>query len=143
MTVTNKNSFFPYFPLQSRKTSSSLPLHLCWTVLACFMVISVWIYVALTAMKRGEEALNASSLQFLSILKRFIASSLQFLSQLTYLLGYLYLMSRPSRSLWEPDGHQFIRMGRPLDVVSICLSPCPRSIILGILLAFSTFLSFS
>jgi hypothetical protein len=28
------------------------------------------------AMKRGDEALNASSLQFLSIVKRFIASSL-------------------------------------------------------------------
>jgi hypothetical protein len=33
------------------------------------------------AMKRGDEALNASSLQFLSIVKRFLASSLQFLSQ--------------------------------------------------------------
>jgi hypothetical protein len=33
------------------------------------------------AMKRGDESLNASSLQFLSIVKRFIASSLQFLSQ--------------------------------------------------------------
>jgi hypothetical protein len=30
------------------------------------------------AMKRGNEALNASSLQFLSSVKRFIASSLQF-----------------------------------------------------------------
>ncbi len=63
-------------------------------------------------------------------------------SQLSYLFG-VFLMSRPSHSLWEPDGHQFIRMGRPLDLVSICLSPCPRSIILGIFLAFSTFLSFS
>jgi hypothetical protein len=33
------------------------------------------------AMKRGDEALNASSLQFLGIVKRFIASWLQFLSQ--------------------------------------------------------------
>jgi hypothetical protein len=33
------------------------------------------------AMKRGDEALNASSLQFLSIVKCFIASLLQFLSQ--------------------------------------------------------------
>jgi hypothetical protein len=31
------------------------------------------------AMKRGDEALNASSLQFLSIVKLFIASSLRFL----------------------------------------------------------------
>jgi hypothetical protein len=30
------------------------------------------------AMKRGDEALNASSLQFLSSVKRFIASSLRF-----------------------------------------------------------------
>ncbi len=65
-----------------------------------------------------------------------------YVHDLAYLFG-VYLMSRPSRSLWEPDGHQFIQMGRPLDLVSICLSPCPRSIILGILLAFSTFLSFS
>jgi hypothetical protein len=33
------------------------------------------------AMKRGNEALSASSLQFLSIVKRFIASLLQFFSQ--------------------------------------------------------------
>ncbi len=33
------------------------------------------------AMKRGDESLNASLLQFLSIVKRFIASLLQFLSQ--------------------------------------------------------------
>ncbi len=30
------------------------------------------------ALKRGDEALNASSLQFLSIVKRFITSLLQF-----------------------------------------------------------------
>jgi hypothetical protein len=34
------------------------------------------------AMKQGDEALNASSLQFLSFVKCFITSSLQFLSQL-------------------------------------------------------------
>jgi hypothetical protein len=44
------------------------------------MAISAWIYIVLTAMKRGDEVLNASLLQFLSIVKRFIASSLQFLS---------------------------------------------------------------
>jgi hypothetical protein len=33
------------------------------------------------AMKRGNEAFNASLLQFLSIVKNFIASSLQFSSQ--------------------------------------------------------------
>jgi hypothetical protein len=33
------------------------------------------------AMKRGDEALNASSLKFLSIVKHFIASSLHFFTQ--------------------------------------------------------------
>jgi hypothetical protein len=33
------------------------------------------------AMKRDDEALNASSLQFLSIVQHFIASSLQFFSE--------------------------------------------------------------
>jgi hypothetical protein len=33
------------------------------------------------AMKQGDEALNASSLQFLCIVKPFIASPIQFLSQ--------------------------------------------------------------
>jgi hypothetical protein len=33
------------------------------------------------AMKRGDEALNASSLQFLLRVKRFIASSLQIFTQ--------------------------------------------------------------
>jgi hypothetical protein len=45
------------------------------------MAISAWIYIELTgdeAMKRGNEVLNASSLEFLSSIKRFIASSLQF-----------------------------------------------------------------
>jgi hypothetical protein len=36
------------------------------------MAISAWIYTVLTAMKRGDEALNASSLQFLGSVKRFI-----------------------------------------------------------------------
>jgi hypothetical protein len=39
-----------------------------------FMAISAWIYIVLTAMKRGDEVLNASSLQFLSIVKRFMAT---------------------------------------------------------------------
>jgi hypothetical protein len=38
------------------------------------MGISEGIYIVLTAMKRGSEALNASSLQFLRSVKRFIAS---------------------------------------------------------------------
>jgi hypothetical protein len=38
------------------------------------MAISAWTYLVLTAMKQGDAALNASSLQFLSIVKRFIAT---------------------------------------------------------------------
>jgi hypothetical protein len=38
------------------------------------MGISAWIDIVLTAMKRGDEAFNASLLQFLSIVKRFIAT---------------------------------------------------------------------
>jgi hypothetical protein len=38
------------------------------------LAISACIYIVLTAMKRGNEALNASSLQFLGIVKRFIAT---------------------------------------------------------------------
>jgi hypothetical protein len=49
--------------------------------LPCFVVISAWIYTVLTAMKQGGESLNASSLQFLGSVKRFIALSLQFSSQ--------------------------------------------------------------
>jgi hypothetical protein len=51
-------------------------------VLPSFNAIFAWIYIVLTAMKRGNKALNASSLQFLSIVKRFLASSLRFLSAL-------------------------------------------------------------
>jgi hypothetical protein len=36
------------------------------------MAISAWIYIVLPSMKRANEALNASSLQFLSSVKRFI-----------------------------------------------------------------------
>jgi hypothetical protein len=58
--------FFRIFRSKVEKHHRLFPLHLCWTVLACFMAISAWTYIALTAMKRGDEALNASSLQFLS-----------------------------------------------------------------------------
>ncbi len=43
-------------------------------VLPSFNAISAWIYIVFTAMKWGKEALNASSLQFLSSIKRFIAT---------------------------------------------------------------------
>jgi hypothetical protein len=50
---------------------------MCQEVLRCFMVISARIYILLTAMKQGDEALNASSLQFLGSVTHFIALSLQ------------------------------------------------------------------
>ncbi len=78
LAVSKKIRYFRNFRSKSWKTSSSLPLHMCWKVLPCFMAISAWIYVVLPAMKRGNEALNASSLQFLSSVKRFIASLLKF-----------------------------------------------------------------
>jgi hypothetical protein len=52
-----------------------------WKVLPCFIAISAWISNSVDsdeAVKQGDEALNASSLQFLSSVKHFIASSLQF-----------------------------------------------------------------
>jgi hypothetical protein len=39
------------------------------------------LYILLIAMKRGDEAFNGSSLQFLRSVKRFIASSLQYFTQ--------------------------------------------------------------
>jgi hypothetical protein len=50
---------------------------MCQEVLRCFMAISARIYILLTAMKQGDEVLNASLLQFLRNVKHFIASSLQ------------------------------------------------------------------
>jgi hypothetical protein len=41
-------------------------------------------------MKQGDDALNASSLQFLSSAKRFIASSLQFFLSVKRLIGVSY-----------------------------------------------------
>jgi hypothetical protein len=57
---------------------------LCWDSFGLFygdFCLDLYSVDSDEAMKRGDEALNASSLQFLSIIKRFIASSLQFLSQ--------------------------------------------------------------
>jgi hypothetical protein len=42
------------------------------------------------AMKRGNEALNASSLQFLSSIKSFIASSLQFFLSHKHLIAVTF-----------------------------------------------------
>jgi hypothetical protein len=47
---------------------------MCWKVLPCFIATSAWIYIVLTAMKQGDKALNTSLLQFLSSVKRFIAT---------------------------------------------------------------------
>jgi hypothetical protein len=54
---------------------SSLCLYICvGEFCPVFLANSPWIYIVLTAMKRGDEALNASWLQFLSIDKCFIAA---------------------------------------------------------------------
>jgi hypothetical protein len=61
-----------------------LCLYICLgTFCSVYLAISVWIIKCWQrwsdeAMKRGDEALNASSLQFLNSVKRFIASSLRF-----------------------------------------------------------------
>jgi hypothetical protein len=61
-----KNSlFFVVSVAKAKKHRHSLP---------CFLAIFAWTNIVLTAMKRGDEALNASLLQFLSIVKRFIAT---------------------------------------------------------------------
>jgi hypothetical protein len=44
------------------------------------------------AMKRGDEALNASSLQFLSSVKHFIASSLRFFLSVKRLIAVIFFM---------------------------------------------------
>ncbi len=83
LTISKKSSFFPYFPYQSRKTSSSFSFTFVLDSFGLFygdFCMDLYCVDLDEAMKRGDEALNASSLQFLSIVKRFIASSLQFLS---------------------------------------------------------------
>jgi membrane glycosyltransferase len=53
------------------------------------MAISPWICIVLIAMKRGDEALNASLLQLLSIVKCFIATI--FFSALNASLPLLFM----------------------------------------------------
>ncbi len=63
---------------------SSLPLHMCWESFALFsdnFFMDLYSVDIDEAMKRDNEALNTSLLQFLSIIKRFIASLVQFFSQ--------------------------------------------------------------
>jgi hypothetical protein len=63
-----------------RNFCSKAKKHRCLCLYIClgkfcsvYLAISVWIYIGLTAMKQGDEALNASSL-VLSSVKRFIAT---------------------------------------------------------------------
>jgi hypothetical protein len=52
-------------------------------------------------MKRGDEALNASSLQFLSSVKRFIASSLGFFLGVKCFIAVLFY-GKPSFNASSP-----------------------------------------
>jgi hypothetical protein len=51
------------------------------------MAISAWIYIVLTAMKRGDEALNASSLKFFSTVNN---SSLQFFLSIKHFIAITF-----------------------------------------------------
>ncbi len=51
------NRYFHYFRSKAEKYCRFC-LYIC--VLPCFMVISAWIYTMLTAMKRGDEALEGA-----------------------------------------------------------------------------------
>ncbi len=78
------NSTYWQFPKkfiisEAKPKNMSLPLHtrMCWESFALF---SGDFFLDLYSVD-SDEALNASSLQFLSIIKRSIASSLQFFFQ--------------------------------------------------------------
>jgi hypothetical protein len=58
-----------------------LPLHICFSLFGGDICMDLYSVNSNEAIKRNDEALNASSLQFLSSVKRFIALSLQFFSQ--------------------------------------------------------------
>jgi hypothetical protein len=53
------------------------------------------------AMERGDEALNASSLQFLSSVKRFIASSLRFFLSIKRFIAVIFY-GKPSFNASSP-----------------------------------------
>jgi hypothetical protein len=84
LAISTKIRLFPLFPSQSKKTLLSLLKHMCREILLCFygdFCINLYFVDSDEAMKRGDEALNASWLQFLRSVKRFIASSLQNFAQ--------------------------------------------------------------
>jgi hypothetical protein len=61
-----------------------MPLHMCWKLLHCFFgdfYMELYSVDSDEALKRGNEAFNGSSLQFLRSVKRFIASLLQYFIQ--------------------------------------------------------------
>jgi hypothetical protein len=64
-----------------------------WKVLLCLFgdfCMDLYSVDSDEAMKRGDEALNASSLQFLSSVKRFIASSLRFFLSVKRLIAVIF-----------------------------------------------------
>jgi hypothetical protein len=77
----NTNSFIS---VTKQKTLLSLLKHMCREMLLCFygdFCMNLYFVDSDEAMKRDDEALNASSLQFLRSVKRFTASSLQIFAQ--------------------------------------------------------------
>jgi hypothetical protein len=74
-----------------QKKHHRLCLYICLgQFCSVYLAISVWIYIVLTAMKQGDEALNASSLQFLSSVKCFIASSLRFFLSINRFIAFIF-----------------------------------------------------
>jgi hypothetical protein len=74
LAISQKN-LLPYFLIFRSKAEKHRHrcLYICVGKFFLFLAISAWIYIVLTAMKQGNEALNASSLQFFLSVKRFIA----------------------------------------------------------------------
>ncbi len=78
LAISTKICLFPLFPSQSRKTLLSLLKLMCREILLCFygdFCMNLYFVDSDEAMKRGDEALNASSLQFLGYVKCFIATN--------------------------------------------------------------------
>ncbi len=96
-----KNCYFHNFRSQAKK-HRRLCLYICLERFSSvYLAISVWIYLVLTAMKRGDEALNASFLQFLSSVKRFIASSLRFFLSVKRFIAVIFY-GKPSFNASSP-----------------------------------------
>ncbi len=99
--ISKKIRYFRNFRSQAEK-HRRLCLYI-WLERFCsvYLAISVWIYVVLTALKRGDEALNASSLQFLSSVNRFIASSLWFSPSIKRFIAVIFY-GKPSFNASSP-----------------------------------------